>query len=171
MNTTPSGKVPLGVVTMFEPSIKQTEPQSVAYLSMKGPYSLIAESYGRLYGWVGQQGLEPVGMPAAVYLTMPGQTPESESLWELWAPVAGGQACEPDEQGIGIKCLGAETVASAMHKGPYDQIGPVYEQLYGWLGQQGYRPAGPPRELYFSDPEEVPPEEYLTEVQMPVAKV
>ena len=108
---------------MFEPSIKQTEPQSIAYLSMKGPYSLIAESYGKLYGWVAQRGLEPVGMPAAVYLTMPGQTPESESLWELWAPVAGAEECVPDEQGIGIKCLDSETVASAMHKGPYDQIG------------------------------------------------
>jgi effector-binding domain-containing protein len=33
-----------------------------------------------------------------------------------------------------------------------------------------YRPAGPPRELYLNDPQEVPPEEYLTEVQVPVAR-
>jgi DNA gyrase inhibitor GyrI len=68
---------------MFEPSIKQLDAQVVAFLAVKGPYSLIPESYGTLYGWLAHQGLQPVGMPAAVYLTAPDETPESEALWEL----------------------------------------------------------------------------------------
>ena len=45
----------------------------------------------------------------------------------------------------------------------------MYEPLVQWLIGQGYAIAGPPEEVYFSDPDEVPPEEYLTEVRFPVS--
>jgi len=156
---------------MLEASIKQTEPMTVAFKVMRGSYNQIPEGYGQLYGWVGHYGLQPAGMPAAIYLTIPDVTPEAEAEWELWAPIAGGAGdVGPDEQGFGVKRIEPETVASAMFKGPYDQIAPVYEQLDAWVAENGYSVVGPPREIYHSDPDEVPPEEYLTEVQMPVAK-
>jgi effector-binding domain-containing protein len=39
------------------------------------------------------------------------------------------------------------------------------------MAAKGYRMAGPPMERYYSDPEKVPPEEYRTEVLLPVVKV
>ena len=156
---------------MFEPTIKQIEAQTVAFKVMHGPYSQTPEGYGELYGWIGQHGLQPAGMPQAVYLTMPGETAESESVWELWAPVAEGAEVVADERAIGVKRIEAGTVASAMHRGPYDEVGPVYEKLFAWIPTQQCAVCGPPREVYFSDPAEVPPEEYLTEIQIPVMKL
>jgi effector-binding domain-containing protein len=109
-------------------------------------------------------------MPEAVYLTAPDEVPEEQALWELWAPVAGASDDRPaDETGCGVKHTGERTVAYAMHKGPYEQLGEVYEPLAQWIAAQRYAIAGPPEEVYFSDPDEVPPEEYLTEVRFPVA--
>lgn len=154
---------------MFEPSLKKTEPLTVAFKVMHGDYSTIPEGYGELYGWIGQSGWQPAGMPHAVYLTPPASVAGDEAMWELWSPVAPGPTeFGPDERGLGVKRVEGTTVASAMHKGPYDAIAPLYEQLSHWVGDQGYRIAGPPREIYYSDPDEVPPEETLTEVQMPV---
>jgi AraC family transcriptional regulator len=169
MNRTPSGKETLGVVLMQEPSIKQVEAQTVAFKVMRGAYAQTPEGLGELYGWIGQQGLRPTGMPQAVYFTMPDSTPEAEAIWELWAPIEPGTAeAEPDQRDIGIRQIEAQTVASIMHKGPYDQVGPAYERLFAWIPMQGRQVCGPPRELYLNDPGEAAPEEYLTEIQVPV---
>jgi effector-binding domain-containing protein len=42
--------------------------------------------------------------------------------------------------------------------------------LWRWVEENGYAPDGPPLEIYYSDPARVPPEEYLTEVQIPVRR-
>ena len=156
---------------MFEAVIKETEPMTVAVLAMRGPYDQIPEGYGRLYGWIAQHGLEPVGMPQAVYLTAPDQVPESDALWELWAPVAGEAEIAADEEGVGTRRLPAMTVASTMHKGPYETIAPTYTALASWVSERGYAMAGPPREVYYSDPDVVQPQDYLTEIVFPVAKM
>jgi effector-binding domain-containing protein len=157
---------------MFAAEVKQTESMTVAYIVMHGPYAQTPEGYGRLYGWIAMHGMQPVGMPSAVYLTMPSEVPEAEAVWELWAPVA-GEAAEsaPDESGIGIKRVEPCTVASTMHKGPYESVEPTYDALFAWITGNGYRPSGPPSETYFSDPANTPPEEYLTEIQVPVEHV
>jgi len=154
---------------MFEPGVKQVEAMTVAYKLMRGAYGQTPHGLGELYGWLGRAGLAPQGMPQAVYLTMPETTPEDEAMWELWAPVSGDVAeREPDEHGLGIKTVPEARVASLMYQGPYEQIAPAYETLFGWIIEQGFVPGGPPRELYYSDPSEVPPAEYLTEIQMPI---
>lgn len=154
---------------MTEPRIITTDPATVAYIVMHGPYAQTPEGFARLYGWLGEHGLQPAGMPAAVYLTMPAETPEAGALWELWAPVAGAaEEVAPDSSGIGIKHVPATLAASAMHTGPYDTVAPTYELLWRWIGENGYVPSGAPMERYYSDPAEVPPEEYLTEIVMPV---
>ncbi|MDP2299445.1 MAG: GyrI-like domain-containing protein [Coriobacteriia bacterium] len=155
---------------MFEAEIKQSEAHTVVYLPMRGAYAQTPEGYGQLYGWIAQHGLTPAGMPTAVYLTMPSEVPESEALWELWAPVAGDAAeQEPDASGVGVRLVPAATVASTMHVGPYETVAPTYDALRTWIAAQGYRPTGPPIEVYYSDPATVAPEEYVTEIRIPIA--
>jgi len=156
---------------MSNPELKTADAQTVAYLRMTGPYTQTPEGYGLLYGWISQHGLVPSGMPHAVYLTMPADTPEEEAVWELWAPVGGNPPeTEPDDSGVGVKHVAATLVLSAMHHGPYETVAPTYDEMWVWIGANGYIVAGPPMEIYYSDPNKVPPEEYLTEVQMPIAK-
>jgi len=154
---------------MFDPGIKMTEPMTIAYLAMKGDFSQIPDAMGRLYGTVARMGLQPVGMPMTAYLTDPSEGPESEALWELWAPVAGQPEPQAvDEEGFGIRALPAEKVAFAVHKGPYELIGEVYDRLTGWLTAEGHTIVGVPREIYLSDPNDTAPEDYLTEVELPI---
>jgi len=159
-------------VTAFKAQLKMLEPMEVAFIAMTGPFEQIPDAMDRLYRWVQASSLVPEGMPHAVYYTMPGDDGDfSEAVWELWAPVASSPVeLGPNEHGLGIKHVGSAVVASTVYTGPYDGLAPVYGLLMDWIADQGYQIVGPPREIYFSDPVEVPPEEYVTEIQMPVEK-
>ncbi len=155
----------------IEVTVKKTEPMTVAFVSMKGPYSLIGEAFGKLYGWIGEKGYIPAGPPMGTYFNAPGQVPEEELLWEIRSPIAGDVApLDPDEQGLGVKQVEGAEVAATTHKGPYDQVGATYGALAGWIMEHGYDIVGPGEEIYLSEPEKTPPEELLTEVRFPVRK-
>jgi AraC family transcriptional regulator len=156
----------------IEVTVKKTEPMIMAFVSMKGPYSLISETFGKLYGWIGEKGYVPAGPPVGVYFNAPGQVPDDELLWELRSPLAGDVAPSgPDERGLGTKRVeGGTEVATTMHKGPYDQVGATYGALAGWIAENGYEIVDPPEEVYVSDPGKTAPEELLTEIRFPVKK-
>ncbi len=150
---------------------KETEPTTVAFVAVKGPFTLISESFGKLYGWIAQKGYVPSGPPSGIYFTTPGQVPEEEMVWELRSPIAGNfPDCGPDEQGLGVKKLPAALVASALHKGPFEEIGGTYGALAAWIAEKGYESAGPQEEVYLTDPMETPPDQLLTEVRFPIRK-
>jgi AraC family transcriptional regulator len=155
----------------IEVMVKKTEPITVAFVSNKGPYTLISETFGRLYGLIGEKGYVPAGPPVGVYFNAPGQVPDEELLWELRSPIAGDVTPSgPDERGLGIKKVKAAEVAATMHKGPYDGVGATYGILAGWIAENGYQIVGPSEEVYLSDPDKTPPEELLTEIRFPVKK-
>ena len=155
----------------IEVTVKKTEPMTMAFVSMKGPYSLIGEIFGKLYGLIGEKGYVPAGPPVGVYFNAPGQVTDEELLWELRSTIAGDIAPGgPDERGLGIKKVEAAEVAATMHKGPYDQVGTTYGALAGWVAENGYEIVGPSEEVYLSDPGKTAPDELLTEVRFPVKK-
>lgn len=55
-----------------------------------------------------------------------------------------------------------------MHRGPNNEIGPAYHTLAGWIQEHGHELAGPPREIYLNDPQEVEPAEIPTEIDWPI---
>ena len=53
--------------------------------------------------------------------------------------------------------------------GPYDDSGEVWQALFIWLTEQGYRPSGPPREVFLVGPQlGKDPSEYRSEILYPV---
>ena len=90
----------------IEVAIKNLQPQTVAYISMRGPYTKVQQAFGTLFGWLGQKGLVPVGPPSGAFFNAPGQVPEEQLLWELRCPVAGDVLIAgPDDKGLGISRL------------------------------------------------------------------
>lgn len=76
-----------------------------------------------------------------------------------------------DGEGIVFKTLPAITVASVLHRGRYDDLGAAYAFVLGWMETNGYEPAGHPRESYIEGAwSGKAPEEWLTEIQVPVQK-
>lgn len=72
-------------------------------------------------------------------------------------------------------------VASLLHYGSYDTLADSYQKLFAWLGVNGYSVIGASREVYLrmSDIAKLypdvyltkHPDEYLTEILLPVAKI
>jgi len=154
-----------------EITVKKTEPMTVAFISMKGPYTLISDAFGKLYGWIGEGSYIPAGPPLGVYFNAPEQVPAEELLWEICSPIAGDVAPNgPDEKGFGVKKVEGAEVASTMHKGPFAQVGNTIHALEAWIAENGYEIVGPYEEIYLTDPGKSTPEELLTEVRFPVRK-
>lgn len=157
-------------VEMTECRVREFGPETCATLAMRGPYDQMPQAFATVYRWLAAGGHTPKGMPVAVYVNDPATVAPADAQWELWAPIenAAGEV-GPDEQGLAIRRIPAMTVATTIHKGPYDQVGPAYERLTTWITEQGLHPCGPPMEAYLNDPGEAAPDEYLTEIMLPVA--
>lgn len=154
----------------IEVTVKKTEPMTVAFLSKRGPFTLINNAFGKLYGWIGEKGYMPSGPTLGVYFNAPEQVPAEELLWEIRSPIAGDIAPSgPDAEGLGIKEVEGAEMASTMHKGPFNQVGNTIHALEAWIGENSYEIIGPYEEVYLSEPE-MPPDELLTEIRFPVRK-
>ena len=66
--------------------------------------------------------------------------------------------------------LPAGRVAWAVYRGPYRGLPGAYRALYEWILEQGHDVGGDPREIYYTDPDEVPdPADYVTGIVWPLA--
>ncbi|MDR0981058.1 MAG: GyrI-like domain-containing protein [Methanocalculaceae archaeon] len=86
-----------------------------------------------------------------------------------------GQAVEEagcETETIRFKELESVPAVCVLHKGDYTNLGEAYQFAFGWALEHGYEVSAPPREQYIHgvwDREN--PEEWLTEVQIPVRKL
>jgi DNA-binding transcriptional MerR regulator len=81
--------------------------------------------------------------------------------------VEGGSGWEPGG-GVRAEVLPGGSFASAVHVGPYDQIGLTAHAVLAWCAERRLRVLGPVREVYESDPGVTPPGELVTEVMISV---
>lgn len=76
-----------------------------------------------------------------------------------------------ETNGIVFKTVPAATVVSVMHKGPYQNLGQAYAFVFKWIEENGYTVAASPRESYIDGIwNKENPEDWLTEIQVPVVK-
>ena len=142
---------------------------TVAFLSMKGHFSQIPSAFDRLYSWISKKGYKPRGPAIVVYYNIPGQVPDDQLSWELRSEIGEKQAAiKPDEQGLGVKRVGAVQVATTMYKGPYEKMEGTYRALTEWVSKNSYEINGPVEELYFNS--SARPEELITEIRFPISK-
>lgn len=80
-------------------------------------------------------------------------------------PVAAGAAAG---EGVALEEIAGAHVVFATHKGPYTGVPDAYTALFKWVEQNGRTPAGPAREVYLNDPQDVPESELLVEVAIPL---
>lgn len=77
-----------------------------------------------------------------------------------------------DSNGIVYKTIPAvPTAAVIMHKGPYEDLGKSYSELFSWIEENGYMIDGNPRESYIDGIwNREDPKDWRTEIQIPVKK-
>jgi len=58
-------------------------------------------------------------------------------------------------------------IAVCLHKGTYDQLAELYQEMAKWINEKGYNPSGTSIEHYYTGPE-VPETEHITRIVMPL---
>jgi AraC family transcriptional regulator len=82
-----------------------------------------------------------------------------------WAVDGSRSPPEPIELAV----LPGGRAAVYVHVGPYDTLPDVYQELGAALANAGLQPGAAPREIYESDPDEVPdPQQYVTRIIWPL---
>lgn len=151
------------------PDIKYetTEPRTLACVDAKGPYEqTIPPTIGKLMQWVIPKGISPGGAVIGIYHDSPQDVPPAELRCTIGVPVHEGATGEGE---FYIQTIESREEAVYLHKGPYDDLASVYGAVIGDIFGSGRKVAGPPMEVYLTDPSSVPPEEWLTEIRFPVA--
>lgn len=156
---------------MADIEVREIEAVTVAALHREGSARKIGAAFGELYGAL-MQAQAPLAQGPAIgvyYGEAEAFDPEDASF-DVCAPLQGD--FEPPS-GIEVRDLPAARMAVAVHKGPYDHMGPLYEEMFQWIGARGLTVAGPVRERYLNGPKpgsDLTPSDYLTEVQVPVTE-
>jgi AraC family transcriptional regulator len=116
------------------------------------------------------QGLFPQvrGPMIGIYFNSPADTKPEDLAWEAGFIVTAQATAQPP---LAKKVWEHPTVAVAMHRGPYADVGRTIAKMMAWLAANGYRPDGPFLERYLDqNPMGVKPEDLRTEIWIPVAK-
>jgi effector-binding domain-containing protein len=153
-----------GRMPEYEVVVKYVEPQLVASVRDRlSSYGEIGRLFGELYGYLGPLGAAGLGGS----LWHDGEFKESdvdgEAIAFLSRPV-------PESGRVKVYELPGATVASLVHRGPYGAIDQAYAALMGWIEANGYRLAGPDREIYLKGGNDPNDPSYVTEIQQPVEK-
>ncbi len=151
----------------YEIEVLETSPQLVAatriHTSLRRIGNDIGAGFGSLMQALGSERVTPSGPPLIVYHEVIDE--ETEGDIEICVPIAAEFSGNEDVYG---RELEGGSMATTIHRGPYEQIAPAYHTVTGWISEHGHEIAGPPREIYLNDPQTVAPEELLTRVEFPI---
>lgn len=154
-----------GAMPEFDIVIKQVEPLRVVALRDVLPgYDQVGRFIGELFQRMSQQHLTPAGPPFATYHDE--EFREQDVDVEVSFPVAASPSGQGD---LSLRELPGGPVAALVYRGAFDGIGAAYVALLGWIEANGYRVAGPNREIYLQGPG-MEPSDFVTEIQFPVEK-
>ena len=128
--------------------------------------AVLAECLPRVFGYAMKHGLTLTGSAMSRYPEMG----MSSIVIECGTTVAEAPESAPDGE-IQVLPIPAGPAAVAIHLGPYDELHTTYQVIEEWIVDNGYVAAGPPREVYLTDPGEHPdPATWQTEITLPVAR-
>lgn len=130
---------------------------------MKGMPQAIGENFVRIDTLFKEQGEVTTNIPFVGY-------PDFESLTEEHVRMIIGLKSSRTLQGTGnIKSviIPARRIVSCLHRGNYNELAQLYNEMAEWIKTNGYKASGTSIEYYYSNPD-VPEEEHVTRVEMPL---
>lgn len=151
-------------------SIKQQPELRCFCVRHRGPYDKISEAFDKLHRIAGKAGLDalPNVLLLAVFHDDPQTTPPAELRSDAALAVPEGV---PLPEGLGEERLPGGKYAMTTHVGPYERLGDAWGRFLGqWLPASGERVGkGSSYEVYRNTPMQVPKDELVTELYVPLA--
>jgi DNA-binding transcriptional MerR regulator/DNA gyrase inhibitor GyrI len=154
----------------YEIHLRDSQPQTAASIRSRVPWAelgnLIPGALGEIASGALGQGRRLAGPPFAITHTTDDPAVAAEIDIEVGFPV--DRPVEPVGRVTPIEIPGGP-LATTMHVGPYEAIGPAYQALGKWVQEHGHEATGPCREIYLVGPEEGhDPGTFRTEVVWPI---
>lgn len=151
-----------GAMSSYDVVLKELEPQLVAGVRAVIPhYGAIGQLFDELYAHLGQHGSGGMAVGIDHNEEYKERDPDMEAVAYLAEPM-------PEGGRVRVYTLPGGTVASTIHRGPWEGMSAAYMALMAWLQESGYAPCGPSRELYLH--QAPTPDAHVTEIQIPVAR-
>ncbi len=152
---------------MTDIHVATLKPQRFAAVKREGPVREIAAMLGSAFDAVtaalAAAEVAPAGPPVARYLAVGDETVTFEAGFPIESEF------KPAD-GVSVIELPGGDVATTLHVGAYDELDAVHVAVETWIADHGRTPAGPPWELYLTDPKaHRDPATWQTEVYWPLA--
>lgn len=160
----------------YDVVIKKIEPITViSRRDILPSYIAISELFGEVFGYLGSQGINPSGLPLAIWHDQ--EYKESDVDGEAAAPIdpsLGEKLTRTlgQENPLKISALpGYKQAACIVYQGSYQFMPQAYTHLLTWIEENGYQIVANNREVYINGGAEQDNESYITEIQFPVEKI
>jgi len=124
----------------------------------------MGEAFGTVWGFMQDHAIAPAGGALSVYYDYDA----TQMDFRAGFVVAKADLAKA-EGAVKGDVTPAGRVARFVHKGPYETVSADYDLLMAWMEKQGLKMAVPAWEVYLNDPDQVAPEELLTECNVCLA--
>ncbi len=152
------------------PKVQEVEAKKAIYIQLLGEYSTLdfPGTWQRLWQFVKENKLYSAGIEHICFYYDDPKVTESDKLRTDICLVVHKPAVAKGE--VGVKELGGGKYAVFHYQGPYEQLGSVYDTIYGkWLPEGGYQIRNAPVfEKYLNNPKDTTPEKLKTEIYVPI---
>jgi len=150
--------------------LERMPSRRMAFMRVVGAYShaTINPAFDRILHWASSRGLMTGDTVClAVYHDDPEVTAPEKQRADVGITV--GDAFQPTDD-VHVQTIAGGLCAVLRHQGHYDTLGDAYRWFYGaWLPDSGREPGqAPPYEIYVNDASQLPPEEWLTDICVPL---
>ena len=152
----------------MEIRIENVPKMRVAFVRHIGPYNECETAWEKLCGWAAPKGLfTPDAKILGLAHDNPEETPPEKIRYDACVTV--GDDVQPEGE-VGVQEIRGGDYAIYLHKGPYEKLAGVYEELYTRAIPASGREFAfdPCFEVYVNDPRSTPPEELMTEIYVPL---
>jgi AraC family transcriptional regulator len=148
--------------------IKTLPAKRLATVPHTGPYHEIGPAFGKLGSIAGPAGLfaQPGAMMMGIYKDDPTKTPADKLRSAACVVIPDGA---PMPAGLIEDRVESGKYACLIHTGPYDGLPGAWMKMRDALGSAGkMRRQAPACEIYWNNPQQVPPNELKTEICVPI---
>ena len=154
-------------------TIRKLEPQTVLYTIYRGEYQNIGKAIGGLYALGAKNQIWPRGSLSCVYLNNPQYISGEHCLVEIRILV--GQEALKLAGTLGemtdVKAIKAMEVAVTTKTPDQRDYSSIYNSLYLWIAQNGYRTTENTCEIFASNTASMDYSKMESEIMIPVKKV
>jgi AraC family transcriptional regulator len=142
---------------------KTADKMTIVYLEHTGPYDRMGDVFARIGEYAAAK--ELTGDVVGIYFDDPTVVPGEKQRSQIGILVTEGIMPDSD---LHILEIPEQKVVYAILRGPYGGIANEYPYIVQWAKKKGYSISGPLMEIYWEAGPDIPPEELVTEVRIPI---